>query len=112
VEHAIRRFNAANGTRFGALSAEAIAVLARRAWPGNVRELENLVERTLVNSSDPTIDESAILASISPQDEEHERNRIIAALERNHWNRERAARELGLSRVTLWRRMSRYNLYS
>jgi DNA-binding NtrC family response regulator len=112
VEHAVRRFNRVNSTRYGSFSAEAMASLVRRQWPGNVRELENLIERTLVNSCDPTIDESAIRASAARSSEEDERQRIAAALERNHWNRERAARELGLSRVTLWRRMSRYQLYS
>jgi DNA-binding NtrC family response regulator len=112
VEHAVRRFNRANGTRYGSFSAEAMAELVRRQWPGNIRELENVIERTLVNSCDPTIDESAIRASAARSSEEDERERIAAALERNHWNRERAARELGLSRVTLWRRMSRYQLYS
>jgi transcriptional regulator of acetoin/glycerol metabolism len=89
-----------------------MAALVHRPWPGNIRELENAIERTLVNSCDPTIDESAIRAGAVRLSEEDERERIVAALERNHWNREHAARELGLSRVTLWRRMSRYNLFS
>jgi DNA-binding NtrC family response regulator len=112
LEHLVRRFNRANGTRYGSFSAEATATLVHRPWPGNVRELENVIERTLVNSCDPTIDESAIRASAARLSEDDERQRIATALERNHWNRERAARELGLSRVTLWRRMSRYQLYS
>ncbi len=112
VEHAVRRFNRANGTRYGSFSAEAMTALVHRPWPGNIRELENAIERTLVNSCDPTIDESAIRAVAVRLSEEDERERIVAVLERNHWNRERAARELGLSRVTLWRRMSRYNLFS
>ncbi|MET0151438.1 MAG: sigma-54 dependent transcriptional regulator [Candidatus Binatia bacterium] len=112
VEHAIRRFNAANGTCFGALSAEANAALARRPWPGNVRELENLIERTLVNSCDPKIEESVLFPVGDPAGDETEKERIIAALDRNRWNREKTARELGWSRVTLWRRMSRHNLDS
>ena len=39
-----------------------------------------------------------------------ERARIQSALERNHWNRGRAAQQLGYSRITLWRRMSKYGL--
>jgi DNA-binding NtrC family response regulator len=112
VEHAIRRFNAANGTHFGGLSAEANAALMHRPWPGNVRELENLIERTLVNSCDPMIDESGLFPAGDPAGEHTEKQRIIAALDRNRWNREKAARELGLSRVTLWRRMCRYDLRS
>ena len=112
VEHAIRRFNAANGTHFGGFSGEANAALMHRPWPGNVRELENLIERTLVNSCDPKIDESGLFPAGDPAGEHTEKQRIIAALDRNRWNREKAARELGLSRVTLWRRMSRYDLGS
>ena len=112
VEHAIRRFNTANATRFGALSAEASAALMQRPWPGNVRELENSIERTLVNSCDPQIDESLLFPAGHPAGEHSEKERILAALDRNRWNREKAARELGWSRVTLWRRMSRHNLDS
>jgi DNA-binding NtrC family response regulator len=112
IEHAIARFNRANGTRFGAVSADSMASLMRRAWPGNVRELENLVERTLVNSADPAIEERLLHPAGGPLTQENERDRIMAALQRNQWSREKAARELGLSRVTLWRRMCRHNLYS
>jgi len=112
AEHCVRRFNQRSGTRFGSLSKDALGALARRSWPGNVRELENLIERTLVNSADPTIDESAILAGAPLAGGDDDRGRIVAALERNRWNREQTARELGLSRVTLWRRMSKFKLYS
>lgn len=109
----VERYNRRHGTRFGCLSAAALASMTRRAWPGNVRELENLIERTLVNSTSPVVDES-VLASGAPAEEtaDAERARIVKALERNRWSREQTARELGMSRVTLWRRMSRYRLYS
>ncbi|MBI2962678.1 MAG: sigma-54-dependent Fis family transcriptional regulator [Deltaproteobacteria bacterium] len=109
VDHAVRRFDRRNGTRFGGFSRAALNVLARRPWPGNVRELDNLVERTLVASTDPVIEEGPILALGAEIREENERDRIAAALERNRWNREETARELGWSRVTLWRRMARHN---
>jgi formate hydrogenlyase transcriptional activator len=111
-EYSIARFNRANGTRFGAISPQSMAALVRRPWPGNVRELENVIERTLVNSSHPTIDESLLHPAGGPVTEDNERERIVAALQRNQWSREKAARELGMSRITLWRRMSRLNLYS
>jgi transcriptional regulator of acetoin/glycerol metabolism len=65
-----------------------------------------------VNSCDPKIDESGLFPIGDPVGEQTEKQRILAALDRNRWNREKAARELGLSRVTLWRRMSRYDLGS
>lgn len=39
-----------------------------------------------------------------------ERARLVEALERYHWNRTRTARELGISRVTLWKRIRRLGL--
>jgi len=39
-----------------------------------------------------------------------ERTRIMRALEDHRWNRQRAAAALGISRVTLWRRMERYGI--
>src|SRR5256885_5467719 len=81
VRHAIARFNQANGTRFGGLSDEAMSALVRRPWPGNIRELENQIERTLVNSSDPTIDEEAIRPRDDEMTAENERDRIVAALD-------------------------------
>ena len=110
VAHAIERFNHRSATRFGKVSEPTMTSLQRRPWPGNVRELENLVERTLVNSTDPVIDESMMKSGIADESPEDERQRIVSALERNRWNREETARELGFSRITLWRRMTRYSL--
>jgi len=110
IDYAIESFNRRTGTRFGNLSEATRAALQRRSWPGNIRELENLVERTLVNSTDPVVDESLMTSGVAEQTPEDERQRIVAALERNRWSREETARELGLSRVTLWRRMTRYKL--
>ena len=110
ARHFIARYNQRNGTRFGSLSEEALATLALRSWPGNIRELENVIERTLVASNDPTIDESALVETRAPEGEPDERQQIVEALTRNRWNREQTARELGLSRVTLWRKMTRFGL--
>jgi DNA-binding NtrC family response regulator len=110
VDYATQRFNRRTGTSFGRISDATASALERRSWPGNVRELENLVERTLVNSTDPHLDETLMTSGIADEAPGDDRERIVAALERNRWSREAAARELGMSRVTLWRRMTRYNL--
>ncbi len=112
ARHFVERYNRRNATHFGALSPQAEQALARRAWTGNVRELENLIERTLVHSSDPTVDESTILEGVPASGSEEERTRILETLERSHWGREEAARQLGISRVTLWRKMCKYGLYA
>jgi DNA-binding NtrC family response regulator len=46
----------------------------------------------------------------APGAQPDERTLILQALERHHWRRERAARELHISRITLWRRMWKYGL--
>ncbi len=111
ARHFVDRFNQRNGTHFAALSAGALQSLAHRLWPGNVRELENVVERTLVNSGGDVIDESLFTADPARGERSDERTDLVAALERNRWGRERTARELGISRVTLWRKMSKHGLY-
>ncbi|MGH7805306.1 MAG: sigma-54-dependent transcriptional regulator [Candidatus Binatia bacterium] len=110
VRHFVARYNQRNGTRFGSLSDDALAALARRSWPGNIRQLENVIERTLVNSTGPAIDEREIVEPTDAAPEPDEREHIRDALTRNRWNREQTAKELGLSRVTLWRKMTRLGL--
>jgi DNA-binding NtrC family response regulator len=109
ARHFVARYNARNGTRFGELSAAAVEALSKRDWPGNVRELENLIERTLVNSTGDTIDETALFAR-PKSDPFDERERLLDALQRNRWSREATAAELGISRVTLWRWMKRHRI--
>jgi two-component system response regulator HydG len=98
---------------------EAIQAMLDHPWPGNVRELENAVERGVI---------LARSSSITPQDlslglplreggsggtttlKELERHHILSVLERHGGNQARAARELGVGRNTLWRRLKEYGL--
>jgi two-component system response regulator PilR (NtrC family) len=112
---------------------EQLAVLHAYAWPGNVRELANLVERAAVLAamSGWAVAWSAALAELgagprpvlAPWHETRaglfppagsgtgEREVLLRLLERHRWRREAAARELGISRVTLWRRMRRAGVH-
>jgi PAS domain S-box-containing protein len=99
----------------------AMRVLLEYSWPGNVRELENAVERARICSRGEVIEESALPAEIrrgggtthrgarpagqGPAEPKEET--IREALSRSRGNREEAALLLGISRVTLWRRMKR-----
>jgi len=99
------------------LDREARDRLLSYAWPGNVRELEHVIERAAVLASSDVI-EAALLGldggeaqAVLPEAitlEKAERYLIDRALERAGGNVNEAARELGLSRSALYRRLQRF----
>jgi len=103
-------------------SARALRRLEAYTWPGNIRELESAVSRALLSSKRPIIDESdlAFLAETPGQPRpparrpaplsEVERQHILAVLEASHWNKRRAADLLGVSRGTLYRKLTEYGI--
>ncbi|MHB1814669.1 MAG: sigma-54-dependent transcriptional regulator, partial [Steroidobacteraceae bacterium] len=98
-----------------ALSSEAEYALARYPWPGNVRELRNVIRRACLLSEAPLIDVGALnLPQVEPAGDTEagflDRLGLEKTLERNGGNVSRAARELGLSRQALYRRMEKLGL--
>jgi transcriptional regulator with PAS, ATPase and Fis domain len=103
------------------LSDEAVAALQGFTWPGNVRQLQNVILRAAAMASGNEILASHLPAEISrtvndqprpcaPAGDGPERQALGARLERHAWNVARAAEELGVSRMTLYRRMQRFGL--
>jgi DNA-binding NtrC family response regulator len=105
------------------LSRGALKRLEAYPWPGNVRELRHAVERALIMSDSPLLDAKDFLLSqdsgrgggdtlkLDGYNLETVENRVIqAALEKHRGNVSRAARELGITRASLYRRMERYGL--
>jgi DNA-binding NtrC family response regulator len=99
-------------------SADARTRLLEYAWPGNVRELEHVVERSAVLATGDLIDAALLgLDGNGPEAplpesitlEQAERYLIDRALERASGNVNEAARELGLSRSALYRRLQRFD---
>ncbi|MFN8545068.1 MAG: sigma 54-interacting transcriptional regulator [Candidatus Binatia bacterium] len=112
VAHFVARFNHRHGTTFRAPGATALRPLVEHAWPGNVRELENALESllTLASASGITLDAALRERAGTGGLWVDERARILRVLDEHRWNRQRAARALGISRVTLWRRMERHGI--
>jgi DNA-binding NtrC family response regulator len=113
VEHFVARFNRTHATAFAPPTPAAMRPLLEHPWPGNVRELENVLESLLVLASARDVDLAAVLGR--RQTDAHgfvvdERARILRVLDDHRWNRQRAAAALGISRVTLWRRMERHGI--
>jgi DNA-binding NtrC family response regulator len=105
------------------VSAEVMTLLMNYRWPGNVRELEHALQRAVILAQGPTVTVRELPPEVragtpdpSPSDSldlaEYERKAIRRALERFGGNRQRAAKALNISTVTLWRRMKRYGLES
>ena len=110
--HFVARFNRREGTCFRLPSPPRCRSLLEHAWPGNVRELENTLESLLITARAGGHDLGDLLARRDLRGPTwlDERARILRTLEEHRWNRQRAATALGISRVTLWRRMGRHGI--
>ena len=137
--HLLNRITAQHGL-VRRISPQAMRVLLDHSWPGNVRELANVIEYAVAVARMETIlpedlppdlprslpagQSQEILSGITvrsgawpcpsprslPSDSTSETERLRAALEAHQWRRGAAARSLGCSRSTLWRRMRELNL--
>jgi DNA-binding NtrC family response regulator len=114
------------------LTSAAVEKLQKHPWPGNIRELRNVIHRALLLRKGPQIDATDISFdqefSRGPVVASHitiglldgltleqmlqlaERQIIEATLRRYHHNRERVAKELGLARSTLFKRLKDWDI--
>jgi two-component system response regulator PilR (NtrC family) len=121
VNHFIRRFNKRFRRDVRGVTQDAIAALSAYDFPGNVRELENLIERAFAMGTRESLtlaDLPSLSArpSIAPSIEtkavptlaEVEKELILRALAVHNNDKEEAARALGISRRTIYRRLKEY----
>jgi len=105
------------------VSDEALDALLRYGWPGNIRELRNTLERAMLLARDAGRIEPRHLAreitSASGADVAHHTPRTLADVEKahidrtlkaHHFNRTHAAKELGIARATLIKKIREYDL--
>lgn len=107
------------GIRF---DGSALDKLKQYYFPGNVRELQYIIERAVIMAEEDELREKDIIfspiessAQKSQESEETnlsmiERNAILKVIEKNNGNITRAAKELGLTRTALYRRLSKYDI--
>jgi transcriptional regulator with PAS, ATPase and Fis domain len=124
ARHLLRRVTARHG-RSLLLAPDALRAFLRYPWPGNVRELENALEYAVAVCRGQTIHAEDLPAEVleasshepipTPAPEpagNGEREHLRSVLEAHHWRRDEAARALGMSRTTLWRKMRELSLLS
>lgn len=114
--HYLLEMGRRSGVHVVGMSAEALECLMHYQWPGNVRELKNVVEAILIDPPcgyvqprdlPPNLQRCLDAFDHSGPDE---RERIIAALFATRWNKCRAAEHLHWSRMTLYRKISKYRI--
>jgi len=121
VEYFIKRFNRLTGKNIAGISQRAIATLMLHEWPGNIRELENAVEHAFVICREDIIRVACLPDHVLPPTaldpimpgltlKEIERHAIQQALERNRGKKVITAKELGINKNTLRRKILRLGI--
>jgi len=121
VDHFLERFNHDKKKKVLGLTQEAMAALMFYDWPGNIRELENAVEHAFILCTEELIrlrhlpDKILMAINTTFADKnitlkEIEKNAILQALEGNNWKKLQTAKELGINKNTLRRKIVRYGI--
>ena len=135
VEYLARRFAIQQARSLGitlrGIEPAFLAALRNYSWPGNVRELENIIRRAVLYCRDGVLRVNDLPSMLRPQSshdlpttvpdipvrwtlekrlEEAERQILEETLRRHGYRRIETARELGISRITLYHKMKKYGL--
>ncbi|BCS95277.1 sigma-54-dependent Fis family transcriptional regulator [Desulfoluna limicola] len=122
--HFINRFSTPQGKAITGLSSEALEILTEYSFPGNIRELENIIERAVALTTSAEIQSRDLPKDLRSFDfvrrgdqrgelmtlAENEKEYILWVLRQASDNKTRAAEILGIDRVSLWRKMRRYEI--
>ena len=122
VEHFVRALNAKLSTNFQGVDQETLNVLMNHAWKGNVRELEHVLESAMILGeggmiSLPDLPEYLMSAAgaAAPESDalrdvtrRFERQHIVTVLGQTGFDKKEAARRLGISLASLYRKIGEY----
>lgn len=125
ISHFIRKFNKQMGKNIQGIADRVLDMVESYSWPGNVRELANAVEHAFVHAKGALIYPSdlpgRLLNADTPPIKQRvtrpkhkldlmERQLIVRELEAANWQKTVAAKRLGMSRATLWRKMEKLGI--
>ena len=120
ADHFLQRYAKEYNTQARTFSEEAMQTMLHYQWPGNVRELVNQVKRAVLLADSMTIDlehldlpqRSDTKRSLRVIRENSERDALLMVLESHDGQVSSAAKELGVSRATMYRLLNKHNLIS
>lgn len=126
LHYFVKKFSATFQKKILSIHTDALQKLLEYPWPGNVRELQNAIEHAFVSVQNSQITLAELPLEIRffkkgstfpteakqelTSEEQFERERIRSALKETQGNRTKAAKLLGFSRVTLWKKIQKFNL--
>lgn len=121
IDHFVRSFNLEMGRHVNGLTEEARSALMNYPWPGNIRELKHAIEHAFVLCRGQTIEVNHLPAEVfhpldilsrvaSPGERSVDRTALQNALERSGGNKAKAARILGVSRQTIYRKIREFEI--
>jgi len=121
-EHFLKIYSQKYRKTFKGFTQAAMQLLQRYHWPGNIRELQHAIERTIIMADGEDLDSrDFFFLSAKPTNEkmatpatfnldEVEKTTIQRVIDKNGGNISKAAKELGLTRASLYRRLEKYGL--
>ncbi len=132
ISHFMNLYSRENHKKIKSISDDTMKTLMSYDWPGNIRELENIMERAVILDTDGVIENDDlpellvsnalesfdaktpgnVTGSISLKDvlREPERLHILRVMKEVGWNKNKAARKLGVNRTTLYNKLKKYKL--
>jgi len=132
VSHFMKIYSKENHKKIKSVSDDTMNILKCYDWPGNIRELENIVERAVILDMDGVIENddlpellvSKAMESLDTKEiengpvgaylkdilKEPEKLHILRTMKEMGWNKNKAARKLGVNRTTLYNKLKKYNL--
>ena len=114
VDYFLKKFNEKLNKKITGISVDVQKTFMEHSWPGNIRELGHALEHAFILCHQDTI----ILDHLPPElravglrwNKDDYYQALRQALEKTYWNKTEAARLLGISRQTFYRKMREYNI--
>ena len=116
IDHFIERFNVLQKKSIQGVSEEAMSALMSYSYPGNIRELANIIERAFILCKTDLIEKKTLPESLFAMSANHKDSEVsslrdveaaylLNALKQNNWDRQKTARQLGIHKSTLYRKI-------